>query len=147
MSRKRYKPEQIILMLREADAQLSQGQGLGQVCRGLGIAVSTVSVAVERGERLANQEELQLSALINVKYEGRYILKHQRIIYPQWHTIKVTIHLPKKETSCPQTFFLPGPHSALDTPMCGCIICKGRRRDVPSSSLLASLRPLLPWKG
>ena len=41
MSRKRYKPEQIILMLREADVQLSQGQRVGQVCRGLGIAEQT----------------------------------------------------------------------------------------------------------
>ena len=41
MSRKRYKPEQIISMLREADVQLSEGQRVGQVCRGLGIAEQT----------------------------------------------------------------------------------------------------------
>jgi hypothetical protein len=33
MSRKRYTPEQIISMLREAEVSLSQGQTVGQVCR------------------------------------------------------------------------------------------------------------------
>ena len=37
MSRKRYKPEQIIGMLREAEVQLSQGQKVAQICRSLGI--------------------------------------------------------------------------------------------------------------
>ena len=41
MSRKRYKPEQIISMLREADVQLSRGQKVAQICRGLGIAEQT----------------------------------------------------------------------------------------------------------
>lgn len=41
MSRKRYKPEQIISMLREADVQLSQGQKVVQICRELGIAEQT----------------------------------------------------------------------------------------------------------
>ena len=36
MSRKRYTPEQIISMLREAEVALSQGQTVGQVCRVLG---------------------------------------------------------------------------------------------------------------
>ena len=36
MSRKRYTPEQIIGMLREAEVTLSQGQTVGQVCRVLG---------------------------------------------------------------------------------------------------------------
>ena len=36
MSRKRYKPEQIINLLREAEIRLSQGQTVGEVCRALG---------------------------------------------------------------------------------------------------------------
>ena len=38
MSRKRYTPEQIIGMLREAEVSLSQGQTVGQVCRTLGVS-------------------------------------------------------------------------------------------------------------
>jgi len=41
MSRKRYRPEQIIRMLREAEVALAQGQAVGQVCRTLGIAEQT----------------------------------------------------------------------------------------------------------
>ncbi len=38
MSRKRYTPEQIFSMLREAEVALSQGQTVGQVCRVLGVS-------------------------------------------------------------------------------------------------------------
>ena len=38
MSRKRYTPEQIIGMLREAEVRLSQGQSVGEVCRGFGVS-------------------------------------------------------------------------------------------------------------
>ncbi len=38
MSRKRYTPEQIIGMLREADVALAQGEKVGQICRRLGIS-------------------------------------------------------------------------------------------------------------
>ena len=38
MSRKRYSPEQIINILREAEVLISQGQTTGEVCRGLGIS-------------------------------------------------------------------------------------------------------------
>ena len=38
MSRKRYTPEQIIGMFREAEVSLSQGQTIGQVCRALGVS-------------------------------------------------------------------------------------------------------------
>ena len=41
MSRKRYKPEQIISMLCEADVQLSRGQKVAHICRELGIAEQT----------------------------------------------------------------------------------------------------------
>ena len=38
MSRKRYKPEQIINLLREAEVGLSQGKKVAEVCRFLGIS-------------------------------------------------------------------------------------------------------------
>ena len=38
MSRKRYTPEQIIGMLREAEVCLSQGETTGHICRRLGIS-------------------------------------------------------------------------------------------------------------
>ena len=38
MSRKRYTPEQIISMLREAEVALAQGQSVGQACRTLGVS-------------------------------------------------------------------------------------------------------------
>lgn len=38
MSRKRYTPEEIIGMLREADVRLSQGEKIGLICKGLAIS-------------------------------------------------------------------------------------------------------------
>ena len=38
MSRKRFKPEQIIAMLREAEVRLAEGQTVGEICRGLGVS-------------------------------------------------------------------------------------------------------------
>ena len=38
MSRKRYTPEQIIGMLREAEVRLAQGQSVGEICRGFGVS-------------------------------------------------------------------------------------------------------------
>ena len=38
MSWKRYTPEQIIGMLREAEVRLSQGETVGVICRGLGVS-------------------------------------------------------------------------------------------------------------
>jgi putative transposase len=38
MSRKRYTPEQIIGMLREAEVRLSQGEKIGVICRALGVS-------------------------------------------------------------------------------------------------------------
>jgi putative transposase len=38
MSRKRYTPEQIIGMLREAEVRLSQGATVGVICRELGVS-------------------------------------------------------------------------------------------------------------
>jgi putative transposase len=41
MRRKRYKPEQIIGMLREAEVELSRGEEVKQVCRNLGVSEQT----------------------------------------------------------------------------------------------------------
>jgi putative transposase len=41
MSRKRFTPEQIIGILREADVKLSQGRSVEQLCRELGITEQT----------------------------------------------------------------------------------------------------------
>jgi putative transposase len=41
MSRKRFAPEQIIGLLREADVKLSQGRNVEQLCRELGITEQT----------------------------------------------------------------------------------------------------------
>ena len=41
MSRKRFKLEQIIGMLREAEVGLSQGMKVRDICRGLGISEQT----------------------------------------------------------------------------------------------------------
>ena len=38
MARKRYSPEQIIAMLREAEVRLSQGEKTGTICRSLGVS-------------------------------------------------------------------------------------------------------------
>ena len=38
MSRKRYTPEEIIAMLREAEVRLSQGEKIGLICKGLAIS-------------------------------------------------------------------------------------------------------------
>jgi putative transposase len=65
MSRKRYTPEQIIGKLREAEVALAQGQTVGQVCRGLGIAEQTFyrwrreygGLKVEQAKRLKALEQ------------------------------------------------------------------------------------------
>ena len=65
MNRKRYTPEQIIRMLREAEVGLSQGQTVGQVCRTLGIAEQTFyrwrrdygGLKVEQAKRLKALEQ------------------------------------------------------------------------------------------
>jgi len=38
MSRKRYTPEEIIGMLREAEVRLSQGEKIGLICKGLAVS-------------------------------------------------------------------------------------------------------------
>ena len=41
MRRKRYTPEQIIGMLREAEVELSRGEKVNQVCRNIGVSEQT----------------------------------------------------------------------------------------------------------
>jgi len=41
MARRNYKAEQIIGMLREAEALNAQGQSIGEICRGFGISENT----------------------------------------------------------------------------------------------------------
>ncbi len=65
MSRKRYTPEQIIRMLREAEVALAQGQMSAQVCRNLGIAEQTYyrwrreygGLKIEQAKRLKALEQ------------------------------------------------------------------------------------------
>ena len=56
MSRKRYAPEQILNMLREAEVALSQGQTVGQVCRVLGVSEQAQRRDVEHGNFLHVEE-------------------------------------------------------------------------------------------
>ena len=65
MSRKRYSPEQIIRMLREAEVAMAQGQTVGQVCRSLGIVEQTFyrwrreygGLKIEQAKRLKALEQ------------------------------------------------------------------------------------------
>jgi transposase-like protein len=41
MSQRRYKPEQIINKLREAELELSKGNDIGRICRKLGVTEQT----------------------------------------------------------------------------------------------------------
>lgn len=41
MSRKRFSPEQIIMMLREAEVLSSQGRSVPEICRQLGVSMNT----------------------------------------------------------------------------------------------------------
>ena len=64
MGQKRYRAEQIIKMLREAEVELSKGQTAGQVCRKLGITEQTYyrwrkeygGMKVEQAKRLKELE-------------------------------------------------------------------------------------------
>jgi putative transposase len=74
MSRKRYSPEQIIRMLREAEVGLAQGQTAAQVCRSLGIAEQTFyrwrreygGLKIEQARRLKvlEQENVRLKRAV-----------------------------------------------------------------------------------
>ena len=49
MSRKRYTPEQIIGLLREAEVRLSQGEKIGVICRVLGISEQSCAMSCSTG--------------------------------------------------------------------------------------------------
>ena len=65
MGRRRYSPEQIIGMLREAEVFMAQGQTVGQVCRSLGIVEQTFyrwrreygGLKIEQAKRLKALEQ------------------------------------------------------------------------------------------
>jgi len=65
MPRKRFSPEEIIAMLREADVRLSQGETIGQICRLLGVSEQSYyrwrreygGLKVEQARRLKDLEK------------------------------------------------------------------------------------------
>ena len=74
MSRKRFSPEQIITMLREAEVLLSQGAQVAEVCRKLGVSEQTYyrwrkeygGMRVDQAKRLKEleQENARLKKLV-----------------------------------------------------------------------------------
>jgi len=74
MGRKRYSPEQIITMLREAEVLLSQGTAVAEVCRKLGVTEPTYyrwrkeygGMRVDQAKRLKEleQENARLKKLV-----------------------------------------------------------------------------------
>jgi putative transposase len=74
MGRKRFSPEQIITMLREAEVLLSQGTPVAEVCRKMGIAEQTffrwkkkyggLGVSELRRLRQLEEENRQLKRLV-----------------------------------------------------------------------------------
>ena len=65
MAKKRFKAEQIVLMLREAEIQLAKGLNLDQVCRDLGFSTHSYyrwrkeygGMKVDQAKRLKELEE------------------------------------------------------------------------------------------
>ena len=65
MKRKRYAPEQVVAMLRQADTKLAQGQGLDQICKAFGVSEATYyrwrksygSMPVDHVKRLKHLEK------------------------------------------------------------------------------------------
>ena len=85
MSRKRYAPEQIISMLREAKVALSQGQTVGQVCRVLGVSEQSYyrwrreygGLKIDQAKRLKDlvKENVRLGRAISDLTLDKLILK------------------------------------------------------------------------
>ena len=85
MSRKRYTPEQIIGMLREAEVALSQGQAVGQVCRVLGVSEQSYyrwrreygGLKIDQAKRLKDlvKENVRLRRAISDLTLNKLILK------------------------------------------------------------------------
>ena len=76
MARKRYPPEQIIAMLREAEVRLAQGEKTGMICRSLGVS-----------EQSGHLEERGLGASI----EANFIVGSQ-------------VRLHRVTNACPQAY-------------------------------------------
>ncbi len=68
MSRKRYTPEEIIGMLREAEVRLSQGEKIGLICKGLAVSEQSYyrwrreygGLKVDQAKRLKDLEKENL---------------------------------------------------------------------------------------
>ena len=85
MSRKRYTPEQILGMLREAEVLLSQGRTTGEVCRQLGISEQSYyrwrreygGLKVDQAKRLKEleKENARLKKLVGEQALDNAILK------------------------------------------------------------------------
>ena len=78
MSRRRYTPEQIIGMLREAEIRLSQGQTVGEICRGFG--VSEQSYYRWRRE-YGGMEVSQAHRLKELEREAQVLIEQWRCFY------------------------------------------------------------------
>jgi len=65
MARKRFKAEQVVMMLREVEMQLAKGLNLGEVCRNLGFSAHSYyrwrkeygGMKVDQAKRLKELEE------------------------------------------------------------------------------------------
>ena len=74
MARKRFTPEQVITMLREAEVLLNQSNPIGKVCRKLGVSEQTYyrwrkeygGMRVDQAKRLneLEQENIRLKKLV-----------------------------------------------------------------------------------
>ncbi len=71
MARKRYTPEHIISMLREAEVRLSQGEKTGTICRSLGLSEQNYyrrrreyeGLKISQARRLKGLEKLKVQTL------------------------------------------------------------------------------------
>lgn len=85
MSKKKYAPEQIVSMLREAEVLLGKGQSILEVCRGLGITDQTYyrwrkeygGLRVDQAKRLKEleQENTRLKKVVADLVLDKAILK------------------------------------------------------------------------
>lgn len=85
MSKKKYAPEQIVSMLREAEVLLGKGQSIAEMCRGLGITDQTYyrwrkefgGLRVDQAKRLKEleQENTRLKKVVADLILDKAILK------------------------------------------------------------------------
>jgi putative transposase len=85
MSKKKYSPEQVVSMLREAEVLLGKGQSIAEVCRGLGITDQTYyrwrkeygGLRVDQAKRLKEleQENTRLKKVVADLVLDKAILK------------------------------------------------------------------------